>query len=153
MDQELRKLIKFELCSYMRNKDVINQMQIFDLVAHRQLLRSAVIVHVIESALIELPQEIKEYAELKYFNKSGLGYSMLSSKCNVSERTVKRWDETLLKTVAEHLESIKNLALSGHFFGTKLEPSALENLLEYKQQENHRARYILVVTKVFKKSD
>lgn len=145
MKQKVKRCIKVELCSYWCNKEIIAQIKLLDLFAHRQLLRSAIMIHVIESALAELPQEIKEYTTKKYFNKRNVSYAMLADECHASERTLKRWDDILLKTIARHMRALGKLVLTCQLCGTMLAPQETTDVLEYKQQENDRARYTLVI--------
>lgn len=98
--------IKNELRHYMVVKEAMEQPMPSNLILRRQLLQSVIVMHAIEDALDELPADIVEYANLKYFNKKPLPQAIIQEKLNVSVSTAKRWDTALIEAVAHNIKSV-----------------------------------------------
>lgn len=106
MDTNIKSDIRVTLRSYLQTKDDMNKLMPANIIAHRNFLRSAVIIHAFESALQELPSEVVEYAHLKYLEKGRMSNSSIASKLNVSESTLKRWDDLLIKSIITHIKLV-----------------------------------------------
>ena len=98
MKKEMKKRILRELYSYPQNKDMSRVIHNY-LQVNKELFITLAIINSIDSALAELPPEIREYARLKFFCKNYYTTSGLAMEFNVSIRTVQRWEEMLLETI------------------------------------------------------
>lgn len=87
-------------------KEAMEQPMPSNLILRRQLLQSVIVMHAIDDALDELPLDIVEYANLKYFNKKPLPQAIIQEKLNVSSSTAKRWDTALIEAVAQNIKSV-----------------------------------------------
>lgn len=99
MTKEMKKRILRELYSYPQNKDISRVIKDY-LQVNKELFTTLAIINSIECALAELPHEIREYAQKKFFCKNYYTPSGLAMELNVSIRTVQRWEELLLQTIA-----------------------------------------------------
>lgn len=103
MKIEVKNYIKLELRNYMNNKWIIEQILPYDIITQRHFLWIFLLVKATDLALVELPPEVADYARERYFSGSNDNISVLSHKLNISERTIKRYDRTLIETVARNM--------------------------------------------------
>lgn len=73
------------------------------LVSQRHLTWLNLIVRGIENAMESLPDDVRQYMELRYLGKNYYNNAGLALKLNVSERTAAYWDCLVLETVAKHI--------------------------------------------------
>lgn len=106
MDKITKTKILLALYSYKRNKKLVESAQEY-IEAHRQLLQALQSVQVIDVALAELPADIKEYVQEKYFDRVQYTPDELLMRFNVADKTISRWDKVLLTAVYRYLEVSK----------------------------------------------
>lgn len=106
MKINVKNNIRFALRTYLHTKEAMDQVMPPNLVLRNQLLQAAIRLYAIEGALAELSPEIIEYVQVKYWSKELESNSLLSSRFNVSESTIKRWDSILLGTIIKHINLI-----------------------------------------------
>ena len=95
--------IRFELRNYHRNVKMLQGFGLNQLVSTKALQYTCMITDAIAGALAELPEEVVETVRLKYFVGVRADNFDLAYKQNVSERTVRRWDNLALDTIARYL--------------------------------------------------
>lgn len=113
-----RSKIISSLYSYIKNKHMLentqtylqlyNEMHILlqnYMQIRREMLATIALVNSIDNTLSELPPELSQYAQLRYFQPNHYTLDGLAMQLNVTRRTVQRWDDLLIATIDRHLKS------------------------------------------------
>lgn len=103
MKKELRNYIKLELSLYRKQKDSLMNSDPNSLTGCRYMSMLAYLVANIDCALATLPDDIRKYAQIRYFGEYVYKREHIARRLKVSERTINRWDERLLSCVAIHI--------------------------------------------------
>lgn len=86
----IKSFIKFELREYPNSKKILKQVLAHEIIAQRQFVWLLLVVQSIELEVEALPDDMRKYIELAYFQRSNKERSMLCHELNLSERTVRR---------------------------------------------------------------
>lgn len=110
MKREIKSFVKLELSLYRLKKVELKNRELNSVADYHYFCMLRHIVTGIEIALSTLPKEIKQYAIFRYFGQREFKRTCIAKKFKVSERTVARWDDKLLRCVALYMGVLKNEA-------------------------------------------
>lgn len=102
MRKPREKLIKKMLRNHLDNKKLLELPWV--LTGNKSLSKRALFVLCFEEAVSTLPKDIQQYVQLRYFSADTQSLSDISMTLNVSERTLNRWDKTVLQQIAYNLD-------------------------------------------------
>ncbi len=103
MKKEQKNYIRFELKNYKNNVKMLQGHSLHTLISTRVLQYTCIVTEAISLALAEMSAEVAETVRLKYFSGVRCDNFDLSYKLNVSERTVRRWDNIALTMIGRQL--------------------------------------------------
>lgn len=104
MNKELKKIIRFILHYYWRNKESLKLRHKTEC-KYWQMVKYMVCG--VDEAIASMPASIKQYAQMRYFEQSFYERSYAAGIFGVTPRTINRWDSRLLTCVAINIGLIK----------------------------------------------
>lgn len=94
--------VRSHLYNYKYNKKLLDIPGC--LIGNHRLSKVALFALCIKKILKQLSQEFKVYLRLRYFSDNPQSLSNIAMDLNVSERTLNRWDELIIKIIFDRLE-------------------------------------------------
>lgn len=107
MSPTIKAFIRFELREYPNSKKILTQILPHEIMAQRQLVWLLLVVQSIELELETLPEDMLKYIERAYFQRPKKDRAILCHELNLSERTVRRYEDALIKNIAINIGLIR----------------------------------------------
>lgn len=103
MHKTIRKFIQYELRNYHYYKTTLRELHIYQLLTYKQQLWLNLTVQGIEIALATLSPELNQYVRLRYFQANYYTSDGLAMQLNISDRTLRKWDQLVINAVAQQI--------------------------------------------------
>lgn len=103
MHKTIKKFVQYELRNYHYYKTTLYELNIHKLLTYKQQLWLTLTVQGIEIALAGLSPELNQYVRLRYFQKNYYTSDGLAMQLNISDRTLRKWDQMVIHAVAQQM--------------------------------------------------